>query len=106
MDGGELVSAPRVDTPPRAERDRLRVVLAARHGRRCFYCRRPFVKLDHRATLDHYVPYRLWRGWSETNLVLACGPCNTVKGDRLPLVLVWLLTRAPAVSRTDLGMAA
>lgn len=66
--------------------------LKARHGGRCFYCRRNFRRRPmRRKTVDHYVPYRYWPGWDVDNLVLACERCNLAKADRLPWPLVWLL---------------
>lgn len=51
-------------------------------GRRCVYCAR-VLPLEH-ATLDHVVP--LARGGTDDpgNLVVACGPCNRLKGDLHP----------------------
>lgn len=70
----------------------LQCVLAARDGRRCFYCRRNFrARPGRRKTLDHYIPHRLWPGWNVDNLVLACERCNLAKADALPLPLAWLL---------------
>ncbi|NEC85222.1 HNH endonuclease [Streptomyces sp. SID12501] len=66
--------------------------LARRHGRRCAYCRRPFATLRE-ATLDHIAPQSLWRTWSVTALMLACGDCNQAKADRLPLSLALFLLR-------------
>ncbi|MEU3105589.1 HNH endonuclease [Streptomyces griseoflavus] len=66
--------------------------LAARDGRRCFYCRRNFrARPMRRKTLDHYIPHRIWPGWAVDNLVLACERCNLAKADSLPWPLVWLL---------------
>ncbi|MFI7468651.1 HNH endonuclease [Nonomuraea sp. NPDC049646] len=77
---------------------RLRLRLAARDGARCFYCQAPFENLA-AATLDHYVPYRLWRTHTSANLVLACRPCNHAKGCALPWPLAWLLlAHIPAAS--------
>lgn len=85
----------------RGERGRaLRYRLARRDGRRCFYCRTPFVDVT-AATLDHYVPYCLWPTNRRFNLVLSCEPCNTRKGAALPLGLVLLLG-----ARDALGVAA
>ncbi|MEV7143242.1 HNH endonuclease [Streptomyces tauricus] len=72
--------------------------LAARDGQRCSYCRRPFAHLRE-ATLDHIAPISLWRTWSAAALVLACRPCNSHKGDRLPLSLALLLLRSADPSR-------
>ena len=50
--------------------------------RRCVYCGAP-LELE-MATIDHVYP--LARGGAHTpgNLVVACGPCNRMKGDMLP----------------------
>lgn len=78
----------------KGERGRqLRVRLAHRDGACCFYCRRGFPDPT-AATLDHYVPYRLWRTWRLVNLVLACEPCNTRKADCLPILLALLLLQS------------
>ncbi|WUD74614.1 HNH endonuclease [Streptomyces sp. NBC_00510] len=74
------------------DRRHVRRSLAARDGARCFYCQRPFPDID-TATLDHYVPYSLWRTWRQRNLVLACGPCNTAKADTLPWLVALLILR-------------
>ncbi|WP_442803324.1 HNH endonuclease [Streptomyces pseudogriseolus] len=71
---------------------RIKVIarLAERDGHHCFYCGQLFTEFA-QVTIDHYVPYRLWRGWRQENLVLACVVCNETKGDLLPWPLVWLL---------------
>ncbi|MFD9211611.1 HNH endonuclease [Streptomyces sp. NPDC059544] len=69
--------------------------LAHRDGACCFYCRAPFTDPT-TATIDHYVPYSLWRTNRRANLVLACEPCNTRKGAHLPIGLVLVLTRGTA----------
>jgi 5-methylcytosine-specific restriction endonuclease McrA len=74
------------------ERERVLRNLAERDGARCFYCAHPFTHLGS-ATLDHYIPHCLWRTWKQRNLVLACGPCNEAKADRLPWPVVVLLLR-------------
>ena len=51
-------------------------------GQRCVYCA---TRLDqHTATLDHVVPLARGGLHDPGNLVVACGPCNRLKGDRLP----------------------
>ncbi|MEU6768631.1 HNH endonuclease [Streptomyces sp. NPDC046853] len=81
------------------ERTFFQCVIAARDGRRCFYCARNFKPRPmRRKTLDHYIPHRVWPGWEVANLVLACERCNLAKGDALPWPLVWLLL---AVFRQD-----
>lgn len=86
------MSRPDLDPEARAF---FQCVLAARDGRRCFYCRRNFKKSRHRRkTLDHYIPHWIWPGWDVDNLVLACEGCNSAKGGALPWPLVWLLLAA------------
>lgn len=48
----------------------------------CFYCRHriPFDEF----TVDHQVPVVKGGSNSINNLVAACAPCNTAKGDRMP----------------------
>ncbi|MBW1604440.1 HNH endonuclease [Streptomyces sp. JJ66] len=76
---------------PNAARRRLRKdQLARRHGTRCWYCRRPFASVRE-ATLDHVVPFSLWRSWSVTSLMLACRSCNHRKADRLPVLLALVI---------------
>jgi 5-methylcytosine-specific restriction endonuclease McrA len=84
-----LVSSNRSEMKSK-RRGKVRAALAARDGHKCFYCGQSFTELR-KATLDHYIPYRLWRGWRQENLVLACETCNSAKGDALPWPLVWLL---------------
>ena len=51
-------------------------------GQRCVYCA---TRLDqHTATLDHVVPLARGGAHDPGNLVVACGPCNRLKGDLLP----------------------
>jgi 5-methylcytosine-specific restriction endonuclease McrA len=51
-------------------------------GQRCVYCA---TRLDqHTATLEHVVPLAHGGAHDAGNLVVACGPCNRLKGDRLP----------------------
>lgn len=69
---------------------KLRRKLAARLGGSCLYCGRRFGDL-HTATFDHFIPWSVWRTNRQTNLVLACLPCNARKADALPWPLVWLL---------------
>jgi len=53
----------------------------------CFYCGRPITASSQKTktsfTRDHFLPRK--DGHKKNgNLVLACGPCNTLKGDRYP----------------------
>ena len=51
-------------------------------GQRCVYCASP---LDaHTATLDHVLPLARGGAHDAENVVVACGPCNRLKGDLLP----------------------
>ncbi|MGV9658272.1 HNH endonuclease [Streptomyces koyangensis] len=72
------------------QRRRRRVWLARRFGLSCAYCYRPFTFLE-QATLDHVVPFSLYRTWAVQHLMLACRPCNQAKGNRLPLSMALLL---------------
>lgn len=66
------------------------------HGGKCFYCGTPLAPMRHgtmhrelsrsprAATVDHLVPKSRGGSNALTNLVPACLPCNTEKGDRLP----------------------
>ena len=52
------------------------------HQKICYYCRKPFTdKL--KATIDHVIPLNKGGAHDISNLVLACKPCNSKKGDRL-----------------------
>ena len=51
------------------------------------------------ATVDHVIPRSRGGDHSWTNVVAACGPCNTRKGDRLLDELGWSLRRKPAAPR-------
>jgi len=51
-------------------------------GQRCVYCA---THLDHHtATLDHVLPLARGGAHDPGNLVVACGPCNRLKGDLFP----------------------
>ena len=51
-------------------------------GQRCVYCA---THLDDRtATLDHVFPLARGGAHDPGNLVVACGPCNRLKGDLFP----------------------
>lgn len=51
-------------------------------GQRCVYCA---THLDHRtATLDHVVPLARGGAHDPGNLVVACAPCNRLKGELPP----------------------
>ena len=51
-------------------------------GQRCVYCATHLDQLT--ATLDHVVPLARGGEHDPGNLVVACGPCNRLKGNLLP----------------------
>ncbi len=75
-----------IHVPRRFRRQVTNTFLFARDRYRCQYCGRHLTELKPRESLtrDHVVP--LSRGGTNdwTNVVTACGPCNTRKGNRLP----------------------
>lgn len=75
-----------VHVPRRFRRQVTNTFLFARDRYTCQYCGRPQAALRGREALtrDHLIP--LSRGGANewTNVVTACGPCNTRKADRLP----------------------
>ena len=82
-----------VKVPYRAALPLNRRNLAGRDGGRCQYCG------DKGSTIDHVTPRSRGGAHSWDNVVLACLPCNSRKGDRLLTELGWTLPsppRAPA----------
>jgi 5-methylcytosine-specific restriction endonuclease McrA len=75
-----------VHVPRRFRRHVTNTFLFARDQYRCQYCGRHMTDLKPREALtrDHLVP--LSRGGTNdwTNVITACSPCNTRKGNRLP----------------------
>ena len=75
-----------VHVPRRFRRHVTNTFLFARDQYRCQYCGRHMseFKLREALTRDHLVP--LSRGGTNdwTNVITACSPCNTRKGNRLP----------------------
>lgn len=63
--------------------------LAARDGGRCAYCG------DRGSTVDHVIPRSRGGTHAWDNVVLACLPCNSRKGDRLLAELGWCLEATP-----------
>lgn len=51
-------------------------------GHRCVYCATA-LPLEH-ATLDHVIPRARGGSHAPGNLVVACAPCNRLKGDLTP----------------------
>lgn len=82
----------------------MRLYLAERDGRQCFYCRTEFDTLRG-VTVDHYVPKSVWPCNLPANLVLACWGCNSRKSDRLTwsmaaVLLAWAGREAPEAGET------
>jgi 5-methylcytosine-specific restriction endonuclease McrA len=75
-----------VHVPRRFRRHVTNTFLFARDSYRCQYCGRHMIEFKPRESLtrDHLVP--LSRGGTNdwTNVITACSPCNTRKGNRLP----------------------
>jgi 5-methylcytosine-specific restriction endonuclease McrA len=75
-----------IHVPRRFRRQVTNTFLFARDQYRCQYCGRPSSELKPREALtrDHVIP--ISRGGTNewTNVVTACSPCNTRKGNRLP----------------------
>ena len=75
-----------IHVPRRFRRQVTNTFLFARDGYRCQFCGKSISELRPRESLtrDHLVP--LSRGGTNiwTNVVTACSPCNTRKGNRLP----------------------
>lgn len=65
--------------------------LAERDGTECAYCGHVFDDVA-TATLDHVIPIQVLRGSPLWNLVLACTPCNEQKANRIPAVVMPLLS--------------
>ena len=76
-----------IHVPRRFRRQVTNTFLFARDHYRCQYCGRPAAELKPREALtrDHVIP--ISRGGTNdwTNVVAACSPCNTRKGNRLPV---------------------
>lgn len=79
-----------VNGPNSDRKAKIKMSLMKRDGNRCAYCAREFVDLAD-ATLDHVIPNAIVRHWEPWNLLLACEPCNNVKADKVPLLLLPLL---------------
>jgi Restriction endonuclease len=75
-----------IHVPRRFRRQVTNTFLFARDNYRCQYCGRGTADLRPRESLtrDHLIP--LSRGGANdwTNVVTACSPCNTRKGNRMP----------------------
>lgn len=93
-----------VKGPQTARKAEIKLQLAERHGFQCAYCAREFVDLNE-ATLDHVIPNRVVGHWQTWNLLLACEPCNSLKADGVPLILMpmlcHLLRTVAAMERAD-----
>ena len=75
-----------IHVPRRFRRQVTNTFLFARDRYRCQYCGRTAAELRQRESLtrDHLIP--MSRGGTNdwTNVVTACSPCNTRKGNRMP----------------------
>ncbi len=71
--------------PPASRREILR-----RDGHRCQYC-----GSSSALTIDHVLPRSRGGSHSWENVVAACNPCNSRKGDRTPEEAAMPLARAP-----------
>ncbi|MEZ5205012.1 MAG: HNH endonuclease [Acidimicrobiales bacterium] len=78
-----------VKVPYRAALPLNRRNLVGRDGGRCAYCGAKG------STVDHVVPRSRGGRHDWDNVVLACQPCNSRKGDRLLTELGWHLRTAP-----------
>lgn len=67
--------------------------LLARDGNTCQYCLKHIAKGQ--ASIDHVHPRSKGGEHSWENVVAACKPCNSRKGDRLLSELGWTLPRKP-----------
>ncbi len=75
-----------IHVPRRFRRQVTNTFLFARDHYRCQFCGRHMTELKPRESLtrDHLIPLSRGGGNEWTNVVAACGPCNTRKGNRLP----------------------
>jgi len=54
----------------------------------CYMCGRKLGYLE--IVLDHVIPIARGGSHSEDNMKVACAPCNSRKGDKLPAECEWL----------------
>ncbi|MBK5187914.1 MAG: HNH endonuclease [Gemmatimonadaceae bacterium] len=75
-----------IHVPHRFRRQVTNTFLFARDRYRCQYCGRTQVELKPRESLtrDHLIPISRGGANEWTNVVTACSPCNTRKGNRMP----------------------
>ena len=54
------------------------------------YCNRPLYgfgkRAEYQASIDHYFPTSKGGSLKDKNLVLACKRCNSLKGDKVPII--------------------
>jgi 5-methylcytosine-specific restriction endonuclease McrA len=81
------------DRLPRREVRFTRRNVFYRDKNRCQYCRRLFLQRD--LNLDHVMPISRGGGSGWDNVVTACIPCNSRKGDRTPAEAGMRLMRRP-----------
>jgi 5-methylcytosine-specific restriction endonuclease McrA len=69
--------------PPRKADKALKLALE-KHGGYCYYCKKSSATdVTIELTLDHIEPQALGGGSEISNLVIACKPCNALKGHTL-----------------------
>ncbi len=75
-----------IHVPRRFRRQVTNTFLFARDEYKCQYCGRHVSELKPRESLtrDHLIPLSRGGGNDWTNVVTACSPCNTRKGNRMP----------------------
>lgn len=54
--------------------------------RRCYHCKKPF-NTNRPPTLDHLIPISRGGEHIKTNIVAACGSCNSIKSDKRVVLL-------------------
>ena len=67
---------------PRLKMTRAKNRLWKKRAHRCHYCDGPLIQEE--ATVDHYLPLALGGRHHDSNMVLACRPCNLDKADLTP----------------------
>lgn len=85
--------------PGLAGKRRKMLLLAARDGEHCVWCRRPLSHRSPDATVDHVRCRSQGGGNALENLVLACAPCNHARSD-MPAE-TWLAVRLAAGAAVD-----
>jgi 5-methylcytosine-specific restriction endonuclease McrA len=63
--------------------DEFRKYIYSLSDNKCYYCNCKLCEIT-KATIDHKIPRLIGGNNDETNLVLACGSCNSKKGSMTP----------------------